>query len=315
MSLYSICCGNFNQLRNSIGQSCSVRFLKYHSRIISEDVLQNRRHKTRTFSTSVLVRSTRNARKQSFSNNRHLHGGSVESSIEVFKQSDLQHLKSLQCCDIQKKVSGGKTECPATILVFDIETTGFSRHGDRIIEFAARDLTGGNNSTFQTLINPEKVIRNTDVHGISTKMVSRSDVPRFGEFIPILLQYVWSRQVAGKPVMWIAHNGKNFDVPFLIVEFERCKQDMPGDWLFVDTLPIAKQLVESDGKKVSSASMKTLIERYEIQVDGDAHRAMRDVNALCYVLQKLTFELKLTVPQLLEKSFRVSDITITPPKK
>jgi DNA polymerase III epsilon subunit-like protein len=125
------------------------------------------------------VRSTRKACKQSFSNNRHLHGGSVESSIEVFKQSDLQHLKSLQCYNIQEKVSGGKTECPATILVFDIETTGFSRRGDRIIEFAARDLTGGKNSTFQTLINPEREIRNADVHRISTKMVDRSDVPRY----------------------------------------------------------------------------------------------------------------------------------------
>uniref|UniRef100_A0A453I966 Exonuclease domain-containing protein n=1 Tax=Aegilops tauschii subsp. strangulata TaxID=200361 RepID=A0A453I966_AEGTS len=246
---------------------------------------------------------------------RVLHGLLKKAKAEVFKQSDLQHLKSLQCYDIQEKVSGGKTDCPATILVFDIETTGFSRRGDRIIEFAVRDLMGGKNSTFQTLINPEREVKNAAVHGISTKMVCSSDIPRFGEFIPILLQYVWSRQVAGKPVMWVAHNGKTFDVPFLIFEFQRCKQEMPADWLFVDTLPIARQLVDSDGEKISSASMKTLVERYKIPVDGKAHRAMHDVTALCYVLQKLTFELKLTVPQLLEKSFRVSDITTTPPKK
>ncbi|VAI06545.1 unnamed protein product [Triticum turgidum subsp. durum] len=246
---------------------------------------------------------------------RVLHRLFKKAKAEVFKQSDLLHLKSLQCYDIQEKVSGGKTDCPATILVFDIETTGFSRRGDRIIEFAVRDLMGGKNSTFQTLINPEREVKNAAVHGISTKMVCSSDIPRFGEFIPILLQYVWSRQVAGKPVMWVAHNGKTFDVPFLIFEFQRCKQEMPADWLFVDTLPIARQLVDSDGEKISSASMKTLVERYKIPVDGKAHRAMHDVTALCYVLQKLTFELKLTVPQLLEKSFRVSDITTTPPKK
>nr|XP_051181643.1 exonuclease DPD1, chloroplastic/mitochondrial-like isoform X2 [Lolium perenne] len=91
--------------------------------------------------------------------------------------------------------------------------------------------------------------------------------------------------------------------------------EMPGDWLFVDTLPIARQLVESNGQKITSASMSALIERYKIPVDGDAHRAMRDVTALCYVLQKLTFELKLTVPQLLEKSVRMSDIATTPAKK
>ena len=51
----------------------------------------------------------------------------------------------------------------------------------------------------------------------------------------------------GKPVLWIAHNGRSFDVRFLIFEFRRCKVEMPGDWLFVDTLPIARQLVDSKG--------------------------------------------------------------------
>ena len=51
----------------------------------------------------------------------------------------------------------------------------------------------------------------------------------------------------GKPVMWVAHNARSFDVPFLIFEFRRCKVEMPGDWRFVDTLPIARQLVDSNG--------------------------------------------------------------------
>jgi len=51
----------------------------------------------------------------------------------------------------------------------------------------------------------------------------------------------------GKPVMWVAHNARSFDVPFLIFEFRRCKVEMPGDWLLVDTLPIARQLVDSNG--------------------------------------------------------------------
>jgi DNA polymerase III epsilon subunit-like protein len=50
-----------------------------------------------------------------------------------------------------------------------------------------------------------------------------------------------------KPVLWVAHNGRTFDVPFLIFEFRRCKLEVPGDRLFVDTLPIARQLVDSSG--------------------------------------------------------------------
>ncbi|KAJ1297526.1 hypothetical protein BS78_01G382900 [Paspalum vaginatum] len=315
MSLSSVFCGNFHLLRNSIGSTCGIRLLKHHSRLIYETLLSSRRQQIRHFSTTVLAGSTRKGSKQSFSNSRHLHGESVEPSIEGFKQSELEHLKSLQCYNVEDKISGVKTEWPATILVFDIETTGFSRRDDRVIEFAVRDLMGGKNSTFQTLVNPKKDVKNTYVHGISNRMLSRPDVPRFGELIPVLLQYVWSRQMDSKPVLWVAHNGRSFDVPFLFYEFRRCKVEMPGDWLFVDTLPIAKQLVDSNGSKLSSVSLEKLREHYKIPLTGSAHRAMQDVTTLCYVLQKLTFELKLTVPQLLEKSFRASDLPAARPEK
>ncbi|ONL97158.1 Exonuclease DPD1 chloroplastic/mitochondrial, partial [Zea mays] len=130
MSLSSICCAKFHLLRNSIGDTCSVRWLKYHSRLIYETFLSSRIHQSRPPSTTVLARSTR--------------------------KSELEQLKSLHCYNVEEEFSEVKTEWPATILVFDIETTGFSRRDDRIIEFAVRDLMGGKNSTFQTLINPEK---------------------------------------------------------------------------------------------------------------------------------------------------------------
>lgn len=66
----------------------------------------------------------------------------------------------------------------ATIICFDIETTGFGREKDRIIEFGCQDLRGGENSTFQTLVNPERDVPNEQIHGISTRMVNRFDVPR-----------------------------------------------------------------------------------------------------------------------------------------
>lgn len=180
MSLYSIFCGNFHQLRNSIGSCSSTSLLKCG--LIYRTVLQNRGNKTRPISTTILARSTRKESKQSFKTSRHLHSESVESSIEVLKQSDLEHLKSLQCYNIPQKVSGVKTDWPATILVFDIETTGFSRRYERIIEFAVRDLMGGKNSTIQTLINPEREIKNAYVHGISSSMVCKPDIPRYDIF-------------------------------------------------------------------------------------------------------------------------------------
>lgn len=52
----------------------------------------------------------------------------------------------------------------------------------------------------------------------------------------------------GRPVIWVAHNGRRFDVPFMIKEFQRCSVEIPPDWMFVDTLPLARQLVKADGR-------------------------------------------------------------------
>lgn len=67
------------------------------------------------------------------------------------------------------------------------------------------------------------------------------------ELIPILMEYIQSRQKPGGQVLWIGHNARTFDVPFLIKEFSRCSTEIPKDWLFMDTLPLARELVKSGG--------------------------------------------------------------------
>ena len=66
-----------------------------------------------------------------------------------------------------------------TVIVFDIDTTGFSRIYDRVIEIAMQDLSGGENSTFETLVNPLSRIRKTSIHNISDYMVTSPTVPRY----------------------------------------------------------------------------------------------------------------------------------------
>ncbi|KAK7277986.1 hypothetical protein RJT34_23007 [Clitoria ternatea] len=53
-----------------------------------------------------------------------------------------------------------------------------SKVNERFIEIALRDLQGGVNSTFQTLVNPQHAFPNSHIHGIATNMVNRPDVPR-----------------------------------------------------------------------------------------------------------------------------------------
>ncbi|XP_062081881.1 exonuclease DPD1, chloroplastic/mitochondrial [Humulus lupulus] len=238
---------------------------------------------------------------------------SASSTLNIGK-TEITQFQKLQYCDVQRE-SYEKLASLLTIIVFDIETTGFSRESERIIEIALQVLRGGKNSTFQTLVNPNKSVENERIHGIKTNMVNRPDVPRMKDLIPILLQYVSSHQIPGGKVLLVAHNARTFDVPFLISEFSRSSIEIPSDWLFVDTLPLARELVKMEGSTLLKAKLEHLIDHYEIIREGDAHRAMSDVKGLALIFQRLTFDLKLSVLDILEKSFSASDLINQKKKK
>ncbi|BFG36851.1 hypothetical protein CerSpe_231240 [Prunus speciosa] len=205
------------------------------------------------------------------------------NKIETSQYQQIQHF------DIRQLIAQNKDLASlVTVIVFDTETTGFSRERDHIIEIALQDLQGGENSTFQTLVNPECRVLNSHIHGITTNMVNRPDVPRMEDLIPILLKYVKSRQ----------------------------KPDIPSDWLFKDTLPMGREAMKSEGSKPSSRSisLQALREHLGIPLDGSAHRAMSDVKVLAAVFQRLTFMLKLPLASLVEDAFTASEIG-TPKKK
>lgn len=196
-----------------------------------------------------------------------------------------------------------------TVIVSDLETTGLHRVKERIIEIAAQDLAGGENSTFQSLINPGVPILNASIHGIRNDMVCRPEVPRMEEMIPIFLRYVQSRQKPGGYVMIVAHNGKTFDFQFLINEFNRCSYEIPPNWLFFDSLPLARESMKSvDATVKPKASLSALGDYYNLVRDGDAHRALSDVLLLSQVFQRLTIDLKLSVSDLVLRSYTTSDL-------
>ncbi|KAL7003134.1 hypothetical protein U1Q18_004292 [Sarracenia purpurea var. burkii] len=245
--------------------------------------------------------------------------GSIVTStqLNVNESEEISEFQRIRYYDIQKKICESRDLASLlTVIVFDIETTGFSREYERIIEIALQDLRGGENSTFQTLVNPECYVPNPHIHGISTHMVNRPDVPRMQDLIPILMKYVESRQKPGGTVLWIAHNARCFDVPFLIKEFSRCSVEVPPDWRFMDALPLAREAMKLEGSKLSSkVSLQALREHYGIPLVGSAHRAMSDVITLSLILQRMTFDLKLPVSSLVERSFIASDLTNVKKKK
>lgn len=117
--------------------------------------------------------------------------GTVSTSAELnTKRIEISKYERVKDCDIQKKIAENRDLARLlTVIIFDIETTGFSRENERIIEIALQDLLGGQNSTFQTLINPERYVPNQHIHGISTHMVCRPEVPRYPSAIDCVFSF------------------------------------------------------------------------------------------------------------------------------
>lgn len=278
----------------------------------------SRRSTGKTITTKTEVGNKDTLKSKTINLGQEISGGSIKTSTNIgIEKSKTSEFQRIQYPDTQQNIGESRDLIGLiTIIVFDIETTGFSRENERIIEIAMQDLLGGKNSTFQTLVNPERYVPNQHIHGISTHMVSKPEIPRMKELIPILLQYVKSRQKPGGHVLWIAHNARTFDVPFLVNEFNRCSFEVPSDWLFVDTIPLAREVMKLGGSKVPlKVSLQALREHYELPLIGSAHRAMSDVNMLSLILQRLTFDLKLPVSGLVERSFTVSDLVSAKKKK
>lgn len=237
-------------------------------------------------------------------------GGAVPVTRIVDAESTAKIQQQQPFGNLQQRLAENKDlSSLLTVIVSDLETTGLHRVKERIIEIAAQDLAGGENSTFQSLINPGVPILNASIHGIRNDMVCRPEVPRMEEMIPIFLRYVQSRQKPGGYVMIVAHNGKTFDFQFLINEFNRCSYEIPPNWLFFDSLPLARESMKSvDATVKPKASLSALGDYYNLVRDGDAHRALSDVLLLSQVFQRLTIDLKLSLSDLVLRSYTTSDL-------
>lgn len=129
--------------------------------------------------------------------------------------------------------------------VLDVETTGFGKH-DRIVEVAVVhvDATGSVTKTWSTLINPERDISNSWVHGI--KAVDVATAPTFDDIASAL-----SHELDGR--IFVAHNAA-FDARMVRQEFERA--GIRGLNLidnFVCTMLITGRVHRSSGRSLDSA--------------------------------------------------------------
>jgi DNA polymerase III epsilon subunit family exonuclease len=160
-------------------------------------------------------------------------------------------------------------------VAFDLETTSGDVRTTRIVEIGATKVRDGEIvGEFGRLVNPEQPITQGayNVHHISDDDVR--DQPTFAELLPEFLEFIGDN-------MLVAHNGLAFDFPIILRLYKEATGEMLPNRRF-DTLPFARRLFPGQ-----PASVDALMERFDIEEDGERHRALEDTVYLSKIFECL----------------------------
>ncbi len=181
--------------------------------------------------------------------------------------------------DIQEVVANPKEQrLDESTVVFDIETTGFSKNKDRIIEIGAVKVMNGEVvDHFSTFINPEVPIpyEIEQLTSINDDMVINA--PKIEEMLPKFLEFC-------EGCVLVAHNA-SFDIGFIETNADR--QGIATDFTVVDTVGLSRILLPD-------------LNRYKLNIVAKAlgvslenhHRAVDDAGATAEIYLKLCTKLK-----------------------
>lgn len=156
--------------------------------------------------------------------------------------------------------------------VIDLETTGFSpARGDRIVEVSVVlvDDAGRIEGEWTTLVNPQRDVGATHVHGIRASDVV--DAPLFGEIAPHLVSILGGRAL-------VAHN-QEFDLRFLRAELSTHGFTLPPAYAAICTMLWAR-------RTFGAAKLNDVCSALGIRHDA-AHAALGDARATAEVLAVL----------------------------
>jgi DNA polymerase-3 subunit epsilon len=173
------------------------------------------------------------------------------------------------------------------IICFDLETTGFDyARGDRVIEIGAIEIIDGKitDKTFHEYINPEgKIIppESYRVHKLSNSFLE--DKPKFAIVARKMLDFIGDSPV-------VAHNGIDFDFPFINWELKQLGlPEIPRERQ-MDTLVIARHKVFGPKEYTLDALAKWF--GISLAARADAHGALIDTE----ILAKIYLELENAAP-------------------
>ena len=159
------------------------------------------------------------------------------------------------------------------VVIFDIETTGFSPEKDRIIEIGAVKIKNGQIADrFSSFVNPQMPISDkiSRLTGITDDMVSGAPVIE-----TVLEQFV---DFCGDAVL-VAHNAA-FDMGFIKANAKR--QGMDFSPAYIDTVEMARGALP----ELESHKLNVVAQALGVSLQGH-HRAVNDAEATAQIYLKL----------------------------
>ncbi len=175
-------------------------------------------------------------------------------------------------------VNAGDQDIDDACVVFDIETTGFSRSKDRIIEIGAVKVIGGKIvDKYSTFVNPEIPIpyEIEQLTSINDNMVI--DAPKIEEVLPVFLEFCEGCSL-------VAHNA-SFDVGFIKKSAERMGREI--NFTVIDTVGLSRILLPD----LSRYKLSTVAKALNVSLENH-HRAVDDAGATAEIYCKLCVMLK-----------------------
>ena len=233
----------------------------------------------------------------------HLHFVTIFSPRMVKEKYGLQNMSFTDSQTMQEPNSKKlKPSINSIWVVFDLETTGFNRVKDEIIEIGARILGDDgkeiDNGSFLLFIKPKNRIPSTitELTGINNHNVCNA-APfskvgyHFFQFIfDRVSKYELDNNISVDKIVLVAHNGKSSDLPFLLHSLKAAKIwnyfDMYNDYLFIlDTLHLCRKVLQHKKQYLPNYRLSTLYQHVTGKTLDNHHRAMEDVESTISIFQ------------------------------
>lgn len=151
-----------------------------------------------------------------------------------------------------------------SFICLDLETTGLNPKTDKIIEIGAIRIENGvETGTFETFVNPGRLLEERIVELTGIKDEDLKDAPPIQEVLPQFLEFAKKLPLLGHSVM--------FDFSF--IKKAAVNQKLTFEREGIDTLKIARKYLT----ELPHRSLGYLCEHY--QLPHQAHRALEDARA------------------------------------